>query len=284
MYNDINEYAKIYVDSFVNESQVNEGMVSVDDNYINTVQTLLKDLKTSNPKQYDISMKRVESKFGTQLPDAETWVATWRKNLGLDAAMPSRDDMIKQVGQKNVDDMTADNTPDIKITEVVVTNAIQADPHTVKVTYDTIWSDGSVNKDDTYTISNTENEFYKTKRWMHISNDVDAAIAMLFRSFALVSTYPIKFTFMNKKTHVKTDISKFTEIKNATKKSGASSVKSDPSSQFSSDLAAKMNRAYGSRNVKFSSIYDDEDIEETDDEKDSFNESAKFLSKFSNIF
>ena len=37
MFNDINEYARIYTDSFVNESMIDEAMVSVDDNYINAI-------------------------------------------------------------------------------------------------------------------------------------------------------------------------------------------------------------------------------------------------------
>ena len=275
MFNDINEYARIYTDSFVNESMIDEAMVSVDDNYINAIQELLQDVKAAKPQQYDKIIARIESKRGQKLPDPASYADTWRKNLGLDKGpAQSRDELMQSVGNRNTE--VAKVKPETRIVEVTVTDAKHLDDTTVQVTYDLIWNDGTIDKNNIYKAKVDEYEFEKTKREMHIPYDVDAAIAMVLSSFSTVSTYPIKYTLLNSKTQTKTDISKL-----ATKrKSGSGSYASpriDPKAQLAAELAAKMNRTHGSSNVRYSTIYDSEDGNQ-------LNEATQLLNMFRDVF
>lgn len=275
MFNDINEYARIYTNSFVNESMIDEAMVSVDDNYINTIQELLQDVKAAKPQQYDKIIARIESKRGQKLPDPESYADTWRKNLGLDKGPArSRDELMQSVGNRNTE--VAKAKPETRIVEVTVTDAKHLDDTTVQVTYDLIWNDRTVDKNNIYTAKVDEYEFEKTKREMHIPYDVDAAIAMVLSSFSTVSTYPIKYTLLNPKTQTKTDISKLA-VKRRSGSGSYASPRIDPKAQLAAELAAKMNRTHGSSNVRYSTIYDSEDGNQ-------LNEATQLLNMFRDVF
>lgn len=145
------------------------------------------------------------------------------------------------------------------IREIVITDAKKPDNHMCYVTYDILWSNGKTEKNQVFDIAANEYEFQKAKRRLHSRDDLNVAVALLQQSYDMNSRKPIKWTFFNKKTGLKTDNAQFGDIVNAKKllsRRHKADVSVDPEIEKRRERAAQLNKAYGSSKVRFSAIED----------------------------
>lgn len=248
------------------DDEVDEAAIVVDDTYIKKASYALEPLKAKNKKAYDAAMKYLNYQHGRQLavsPEMFAKNRIARANAQAGAAEvtttstpDSRWELMQKVAadKKAERDQAALDKSNSAVTpnEITITDVKMQDSKTCLVTFDIKWSDGKADDGNTFSCPIDDYEFIKAKRMMGARANESAAVALLQQSYDSRASKPIKWMFYNKKTGVKTDGAKFTDVVIAKKRiSKKVPAAIDPAKEKAYELAAGYNKQFGSVNLRY---------------------------------
>lgn len=247
------------------DDELDEAAIVVDAAYIQKATKALEPLKAKDKNAYDNAIKYLDYQKGKQLavdPEmfAKNRIARANASAGAsEITTTSSPDKRWELMQKVAADRKAerdqaelDRKNQVSPNEIVITDVKMTDNKTCQVSYDIKWSDGKDDKDNEFTCPIDDEEFVKAKRMMGARSNEAAAVALLQQSYDSRAAKPIKWTFFNKKTGVKTDGTKFADVTTAKKRITKPLADIDPAKAKAYELADGYNKQFGNANLRYS--------------------------------